>query len=176
MDGKPHQKNVKEIANLERLISEKMVKLLFAFIFFSTCCFSDESCKELSSYETLLNSSQRYIDFIEQYGNDFDEEDDIDVVRSIFASEFKRVMNGQINFETCESFLHEMQEIKSDIGGWQIQMLDFALAAQDNKSFIYYRCSTNEGVYLTVSILHFNTDGLIDEVVTVWADLCPRPK
>jgi hypothetical protein len=141
----------------------KHLFLSLAIVFSSLTSF----CQASEEYQSLLNATSRYVDFLNKYTSD-GEGSDIEEIKSLFTPQFRKSINGELFDETHQSMLEKLEHTRTLTGGWFVQILNILVAPQTQASTIYYLCTTEEGAYATVAMLHFNEDHLITEVHTIY--------
>ncbi|MBS4168013.1 hypothetical protein [Parachlamydia sp. AcF125] len=131
------------------------------FAFFTSLVHASED------YQTLLDSTSRYVEFLNQYS--FDERGAREEAELIFAPSFSKTVNGELSKETPESFLEYMERIKSVLGEWYAQVLSFSVSPHTQSATIYCLCTTKENkTYIAFMKLHFNEDRQITELTIVY--------
>ncbi|PJD97956.1 MAG: hypothetical protein CK425_02175 [Parachlamydia sp.] len=124
-------------------------------------------CQASDAYQSLLDATSHYVNFLNKYTSD-GEGSDIEEIKSLFTPQFRKSINGELFDETHESMLEKLEHTRIVTGGWYVQILNLLIAPQTQASTIYYLCTTAEGSYATVAMLHFNEDHLITEVHMVY--------
>lgn len=122
---------------------------------------ADEKCG------VFMSSANRYVDFLSKYGSS-NSDSCIDDIKYLFAPNFKKTINGQVFFETQESYLEKIAAVRQWTGAWNIKVLDIVESDKNRNSAICYLCIVKEGTYITVAILHYDINNLITEISTIY--------
>jgi hypothetical protein len=116
---------------------------------------------------TINTLAERYNQFQHEFGQDLDQDYD-DIINHLFASDFKKIANGNELAGERAQLLPQLKGVKEFAGTWSIQCVENIPSADDEKCTIrYYLNSQKAGQFEVIAILSAR-QGLIHRIDEVF--------
>lgn len=127
------------------------------------------SCQAHNNQDNLRNATNKYIDFIKEFGSSTNGTHD-ECIENLFSNNLKIIINGNEFHEDRASYLEKLKFVKDFVNGWDIKICDLCISQKENRSVIYYLCFSQNSCYSTICIITFNAIHQITEVNTVYSE------
>jgi hypothetical protein len=114
--------------------------------------------------EVLLQTTRRYLDFINQLGRgeDFPQ---LETAASLLSTNCKKVLNGQLFTNSREEFVSDLLSLYDKQGGWKVSPADIIVASPSNTVVLrLFIEMNNSGTYTTIVILRYDSSQHITEI------------
>lgn len=117
-----------------------------------------------SEKKTLTKAARHYVEILNKIGEPHSDCQSQEII-PLCTKNCRKVRNGKLLFEGRDFFAAQLDAGKEWLGTWSIDVREILISSDKRSAIIRYDLSTEkEGDLVIISILHFDSNYLINEI------------